>query len=480
MIAPLLALAVGAGALPLAPCVLETAGMGRTEAMCGAVFVEDEPAAGGAGGKLDIAIAILQATGPKKLPDPVVVLPGGPGQGATELAAVLRLGLRMVQRERDIILFDPRGTGRSHKLHCPDERDLPERLRASEEDVRARLLACVTALEEPTDGVVRPALRSITTARIAADLEEVRRALGVERWNLVGVSYGTRLALAYDRAFPGRARTLTLDGPAPFSMVVGEDASADALRALEALDKRCQETAGCGARDLVGVVTRLRASLDAAPREVTVPHPVRGAPSTLRMDGKTALSAIQHLLYTEESAALLPPLLAAATAGDLGPLAAQLFGRERVEDTVSQPMQLSILCAEDAPFFSRERARSAKESPFPDMREELKEACALWPHAEVPASFKDDLPATPTPALILVGTADPITPPRGATALRATLPNNHTVIGQGVGHNLLFRGCVPDLVHRFIQLGRVDELDASCAADLGPFPLFIDALGPAP
>lgn len=477
-----------AAALSLEPCVLETAGMGRTPAKCGSVAVvagADAPA----GAALSITFAVLEATGEKKHPDPVVVLPGGPGQGATELAAALAAGLHLVRRERDVVLFDPRGTGRSHKLECPDHRDLPARLRATDDEELARIAACAARVDAPTTAGPRP--RSITTTAIAADLDAVRQALGVERWNVLGVSYGTRLALAYDRAFPGRARTLTLDSPAPFSMIVGETASVDALHALEALDARCEETPGCRGRGLVRLATELRASLDATPREVTLAHPILGAPRTLRLDGKTALTAIQHLLYTEETAALVPPLLTAAAGGDLAPLSAQLFARERVDGTISQPMQLSVLCAEDVPFYGPASPAAPETpatpetpgraaNPFPDMREELKRACAVWPHAEVPASFHDDLPASPTPALVLVGSADPITPERGIPALRKTLQSQAIVVGKGIGHNLLFRGCVPDLIDRFIDAGGVDALDVSCATDLGPFPLFIDPMGPAP
>lgn len=462
----------------LQPCVLETPGLGRTEAKCGEVTVDG----GSSGAPLSIGFAVLEASGPKTLPDPLVVLPGGPGQAATELAAMIRPALAVIQRERDIVLFDPRGTGRSHALRCDDDRDLAARLRATDDEERARLLACIAAIEHPPEGGVVFDPRSITTGTIAADLDEVRKALGIERWNLLGVSYGTRLALVYDRAFPGRARTLTLDGVVPFSMIVGQQATDDALQAIEALDARCKATRGCPSQNLVDTVKELRRSLDETPRDVTFPHPVLGTSRTLRIDGETTLAVIHQLLYSEESAALLPPMLAAAAAGDLAPLAAQLYAAERLQGSLSQPMQLSVLCAEDAPFFVNGKTGSAVagESPFPDMRAELEKACKLWPHAKVPPSFHDDAPSSPTPALMLFGSADPITPPRGASAAKITLPNSKTVVGKGIGHNVFMRGCVPDLIRRFIDAGQVESLDASCASDLGPFPLFIDSMGPAP
>jgi pimeloyl-ACP methyl ester carboxylesterase len=421
--------------------------------------------------ELKIAFALLEATGNKKQPDPIVLLPGGPGQASTELAGVAERALHKALRDRDVVLFDPRGTGRSMRLSCKnDTRTIAEELVSTDEENAALLRECAQSL--PLDA------REITTAHIARDLDAVREALGVATWNLVGISYGTRLALAYDRMFPGKARSLVLDGVVPFSMRVGADAADDALAALRALDARCASLARCaGERSLESIVTGLRDKLDAAPAQVTLAHPTTGKEITLKVDGKTAVSVVRLLAYSEETTAILPPVLRAADAGDLRPLAALLATGEKIEDTLSQPMQLSVLCSED--LHGATPGQGA--GPFPDFVGEMGKACAHWPRGDVDARFHDDAPVSQTPTLLLSGTADPVTPPRWAEIARKTVPNSKHVIAKGVGHNVIFRGCAPEIVARFLASPTaVATLDVACADKLGPFPLFVDGMGPPP
>jgi len=319
--------------------------------------------------------------------------------------------------------------------------------------------------------------RTITTARIAQDLEALRVALGIETWNLLGISYGTRLALAYDRAYPGRARSLVLDGVVPFSMVVGEHATRDSEGSLAVLDARCTEKK-CAKKSLADIVRALRAELSKSPKSIRLMHPVTNVAEVVELNGHLALGMIRLSLYSEETTAILPPVLTAADAGDLGPLAAQLVMTETLEDSIAVPMQLSVLCAEDVPFFSDDAVSDA--ALFPDFRTDLRNACKSWPHATVPRSFHDDAPTSNTPALLLSGTADPVTPPPYAEAAQKTLPNSVHVVGRGSAHNLTFRGCIPEMIDRFLDAPAPKELDVSCAADLAPFPVFIDALGPSP
>jgi pimeloyl-ACP methyl ester carboxylesterase len=287
--------------------------------------------------------------------------------------------------------------------------------------------------------------------------------------------------------FPGRARSMVLDGVVPFSMRVGEEAGVDALAALRALDERCKNTKGCaveGGKSFEQIATTLRTQLDAAPEQVTLAHPTTGKTITLRLDGKTAIGALRMRLYSEETTAILPSLLRAADAGDLRPLAAQLALGEAMEDTMSVPMQLSVLCSEDIAASVRDGTKRDDQGPFPDFVTEMNKACAHWPKGDVDARFHDDEPVSQTPTLLLSGTSDPVTPPRWGEAARKTVPNSKHVVAKGVGHNVIFRGCAPEIVARFIASAStaqsVEKLDIACADKLGPFPLFVDVMGPAP
>lgn len=462
-----LALAAALAAAPaLEPCTLGSPGLPAVRARCGSIPVPRDPAAAGSG-TLALGFGLLPARDEGATKDPIVLLPGGPGQASTELAALVGAALGRARQARDIILFDPRGTGRSTRLSCDDGADLATRLGRSAEQERARLTACARNL--PLDP------RLVTTEIIAADLEALRVALGAERLNLVGISYGTRLALTYDRRYPGRVRALVLDGVVPASMIVGEHAAVDAEAALRVLDARCEKTPGCPRpAPLPATLAALKEQL-ATPKDVWVAHPRTGKRMALPVDARTLLAVVRLMLYAEESAALLPVLLAEAQAGDLGPLIAQALLAEQLEAGIADGMQLAVLCAEDAPFLSD----TPTAALFGGFEAELKNACAAFPHAEVPATFHDDAPSQ-TPALLLSGQADPVTPPAWGDAAARALPRSVHVKAKGVAHNVIVRGCAPELVERFLSAPDPASLDTSCASRIGPLPLFVDTMGPAP
>ena len=169
---------------------------------------------------------MLKATGASPKPDPIVPLQGGPGQAAVPLADFYARTLAPLREERDIVLIDVRGTGRSNPLGC----DIADAGSASSSDrpSPAAITACRTALESRAD------LRLYTTANIARDLDDVRRAMGIARWNLYGTSYGTRLAQEYLRRFGAHVRTVTMKGIVPPSLVIPLPYARDAQTALEA------------------------------------------------------------------------------------------------------------------------------------------------------------------------------------------------------------------------------------------------------
>src|SRR5699024_8656498 len=113
-----------------------------------------------------------------------------------------------VHEERDIVLVDQRGTGKSNPLRCLD----PEEDTLEEEEVLARLQECPGQLDAD--------LRFYTTDIAMQDLDRVRAALGYETVNLYGVSYGTRAALVYLKLFPARVRSMVLDAVVDPSFVL--------------------------------------------------------------------------------------------------------------------------------------------------------------------------------------------------------------------------------------------------------------------
>ncbi|MCA9904902.1 MAG: alpha/beta fold hydrolase, partial [Anaerolineae bacterium] len=167
---------------------------------CGLLFVpEDRTDPDSA--TIELAVAILYASEDDVQPDPIIYLAGGPGGNAVdELEAWV--DIPYIQ-DRDLILLDQRGTGYSFpSLNCPE-------IEESEDDAtqacRDRLVA---------DGVN---LQAYNSAENAADVADLRVALGYDEWNLYGISYGTRLAQTIVRDYPQGIRSVILDSAYPLA-----------------------------------------------------------------------------------------------------------------------------------------------------------------------------------------------------------------------------------------------------------------------
>ena len=105
--------------------------------------------------------------------------------------------------------------------------------------------------------------------------------------------------------------------------------------------------------------------------------------------------------------------------------------------------------------------------------------CAIWPQGEVPADFKEPVVAN-TPVLLLSGEADPVTPPQNALQVAETLPNSLALTAAGQGHNVITRGCMPQIAYEFIQNGSTHNLDTTCVEQIQPSPFFLTFSGPKP
>jgi pimeloyl-ACP methyl ester carboxylesterase len=464
--------------LELTDCQLSgSGGVGRAQARCGTLEVpEDHQQPGGK--KLSLRVAVIPARAHPR-PTPVFFLAGGPGQAATEQYVGALLTLARARQDHDIVLVDQRGTGGSSRLRCEMPAGMADPEALAEDPRLPWLEPCVKSL--PADP------RHFTTTAFVRDLDLVRQALGYEQIHLVGVSYGTRAALAYLREFPGRARTAVLDGVAPMPLNVGEHMHLTAQRALDLSFARCAATPDCARQfpDLPAELAAVLEKLGRAPPEVKLPHPTTGLPATVKLTGSRFASTVFLYSYSPELMGLLPLFIHTAHAtGDYAPVAAQsLFMFEDMEAGISRPLQYSVLCAEDVPFYAPElpKLEGLPERSYlgDSFRTMFRRICERWPHATVPPAFKEPVHSD-VPVLLLSGDADPVTPPLFGEMAKRTLPNSVHLTFPGQGHNVALRGCLPSLLGRFFRKGTLQGLDTSCAASVAPQPFFLDFLGHPP
>ena len=453
------------GRIAFTPCTLSPQfGPASVEAQCGSYEVAEDPARpDGRRIKLNIAW-IAPGEGADVAPDPVFLLAGGPGQAATEVYPQVAPAFREVLRHRNVVLVDQRGTGQSNPLKC-EATDLP--YDAGPEAVRAETVRCRAALSKSAD------LRFYTTTDAVRDLEAVRQALGVPQLNLLGVSYGTRVAQQYAMRHPAATRTLVLDSVVPNTLFLGNDFATNLEHALDLQFGRCEQSPRC-----VAAVGHPRAQLDALmatlrrdPPRVRYRDSATGASKEEILSADAVAGLMRLYAYMPLMSSLLPLQLHEAAAGRYDGLMAltRMLG-DSVAGQLAMGMQLSVVCSEDAAGLAADPALDGTllGNQFSEF---IGAQCALWPKGALPADFHQPL-RSDVPALLLAGEFDPVTPPRYGEEVVGTLPNARLFVLRGQGHNVIGAGCMPKLLAQFLQTADAKALDGKCLDTLGYVPPF--------
>ncbi|HEY2276108.1 MAG TPA: alpha/beta fold hydrolase [Steroidobacteraceae bacterium] len=431
------------------------------------------------GRHIGLHLAVIRSDAGTPDADIVVMLAGGPGEAATQAFADTAV-YAGVLKHHDVLLLDQRGTGGSNPLSC---KKTAEALRAQAPDgdvpgtdeVRRRVASCLAEVQKEADP------RYYTTTLAVEDLERVRRALGAPSFDMIGVSYGTRVAQQYLMRHPDAVRSAVLDSPAPNQLILGQGFAASLEAALQRDFADCTAAPACrkAFNDPMQTLYQLRDGLRANPRQVTFRDP-RTFESVSRMLTPGALVGVVRLFaYEPESAALLPLSIDAAAHGDFAPL----LGQQRLLDAdlagdINDGMGMSVVCSEDADEL-REQPQDADTMLGNLLVEQIKAQCGLWPHGTAPADFHTPL-RSDKPILILSGARDPVTPPKYGEEILPGLSNARQLVLKGQGHAVLGRGCMPKLIEEFIDHPDPKSLDAGCLDRLGPTPAFVDFNGAAP
>jgi pimeloyl-ACP methyl ester carboxylesterase len=462
------------GALGLEPCTLAAVGLPVTvSAYCGTLAVPEDRAQP-EGRRLELAVALVPARSKQPKPDPVFMLAGGPGQSAREAFPSVAGAFRELLRERDVVLVDQRGTGGSSPIDCRTPGEAAATEAAADPEAARRFAAeCLAGLDADP--------RFYTTSDAVLDLEAVRTAIGAEQVNLVGISYGTRVALEYLRREPARVRTAVLDGVVPPELALGSEHARNLESALDAHFALCEADADCrrqfgSPRELLDA---LLAELREAPQRVRYRDPLTD--ETREDDLTTAAVAgiVRLYAYAPQLAAMLPRSLAEAAAGRREVLMAQARMIESlVGEQIALGSQLSVSCAEDADRLRVDPADAGTLMGTAFVAAVLAQ-CEVWPRGRRPADFNAPV-RSDRPVLLLSGELDPVTPPRYGEAVVKHLPNGRHLVARGQGHNVMAAGCLPRLMGRFVATADARGLDAVCLEQLAPPPPFLGAYGWGP
>ena len=395
--------------------------------------------------------------------EPLYMLAGGPGQAASQLAKLLN-PLRTLNRERDIVLVDRRGAGKSDAFDC----GMDETMTVQIQEFVEQLASCYRATPERAG--------TLNSWQTVEDLETVRKALGHAKISLWGGSWGTRTALLYQQWYPQSLQSLVLDGVAPIETKVFLTAKA-AEASLQALELACAEDPVCAE------FGDWRSELDTllntwTPEQAAAfPDPFTGVPGDDPVEAWMLASAVRTVLYDPAAAAQLPYAVQQARRGNLLPLSG-IFGLfAKLEGSMAMGLTFSVACAEEVNRMSPDEIAADSANTFigDTFVRTFTEGCKRWPVAPRPYAKPDP---RDHPVLLISGTADPITPPVYAESALDYLSHKQHVVVTGGGHINSARGCIPALIRKFLDAPDT-SLDQSCVADIQRPPFMAAAYGPA-
>jgi pimeloyl-ACP methyl ester carboxylesterase len=421
-------------------------------------------------GEIAVAAAIVPGLGGGRARAPLLVLPGGPGQAGTDLGPLIDTAFGEARADRDIILFDPRGTGRSMRLRCTFDPGIGVFDATPVADAGERCYKRAASFGR--EGALRA---------VAQDIEALRSRLDIPRLDLWGGSYGTKYAQAYARLYPDRVRSIVLDGAISVDESILTTAAGDADRAWNRLVQDCRAANSCDAAypALDAEAFTLLRTAAARPLHRRIHDPVKGIEQDVVFDRVGLSNAIRGALYVPRFAALLPFAISRAASGDLSALAAlNAAGASWSTDTMALGATAAVMCSEEAPL-----ARSAKAGPgrlignsYADYWLAL---CRKWPAGRATFGAAESKPLG-MPALILAGALDPITPPARAQRVARGFRDARIAVAPAGGHTISTLGCAPQLIARFLDDGSPRRLDTACLRIPATRPPFvIDASGSA-
>ena len=442
---------------------------------CGIVEVPADRGALDNGRMIELPVAIFRSTDADP-GIPVIYLDGGPGGSSLEtLRFSYEDNIEPFLADRDYIVFDQRGTGYSEpSLACPETRELELELLDDPRDEEVQTEQYLEALQACHDRLVGDDIDlSVYNSREgAADVNDIRRALGYDVLHLNGISYGTRLGLTLMRDYPEMVASAVLDSPVPLQSDLNVDLPTSVAGAYDAFFAGCAADAECAAAypaleaDFYALVDQLNAD----PINFMVPDVFSGEEYEVLFDGESLKGTLFQTLYSNQMFPSMSKIIDQLQEGntselrwiEANALVSGLF--------LSEGVYHSVRCVEEVPFYDREALLEAAVSE-PDVADLFSDSdvvldvCDLWAVEPSPA-LENEAVSSDIPTLLLAGEYDPVTPFAFGRQTAESLSNVYYFEVPHVGHGVHVSDVCPmEMVLAFLREPTA-EPDSSCIAEM--------------
>jgi pimeloyl-ACP methyl ester carboxylesterase len=438
-------------------CDLYIGGMNDPSAKCAQLNVPEDRS-NPDGRMISLRLVVLPAKGPNPAPDPLVFLAGGPGDAATNFLTNSGLLYKQANQGRDIVYLDQRGTSEAHRLACDP---IPfEVARASQNEVNAFFKKCLKGL--PGDP------RFYATAEAMRDLDEARAALGYDKLNLFGISYGVTAAQVYMRMFPEHVRSVVLDHGTSLDLPFFQELPRASQSALESTFSLCERTADCQAAfpNLRSEWEAVLARLDQGPVVTSFIPPEEKEPFQVTRDDVTSFV---HTQLREGNYSIIPYMIhRLASTPDWTEIVRSVAEQNPSAGGESDflLMRNIVMCFEPAWGVNPDEIARLNQGAYnlePLLRDDQvqEKLCHALPQPDPALIYPTGKPM-PINTLIFNGQLDPQNPPENMAPALKEFTLSRQVVEPNLGHLTPTSGCRWDLVTEFIQQGSAENLDVSC------------------
>jgi pimeloyl-ACP methyl ester carboxylesterase len=426
------------------------------------------------GNQVYMHVVIFNSRSENPLPDPLIYLTGGGGGNELDnTLSYLDDGMDAILDQRDFIMYNQRGAKYSTPyLVCRGESSLMQNLFSGDyarDEINFAVLDFFTDCHNNLVGRGLD-LNKYNTAVNADDFNDLRIALGYEKVNIYGTSYGSGLALAILRSYSEHIRSAIIDSVYPPQVWFYSEYGTNANRAFQRIFEACESDEDCSQRypDVETVMYQVADELNANPRQFST-----GAWDTpvLTYNGSDFLNALYYYPYLSMPG-LLPKVVYDAADGDFRMVDNLMPHVLAVvpSDTIAAGVQFSILCREESSEEAYDLMLDLNSQLTPQLGAAMDlttsfEICEAWDID--PAEEWENAPVvSDVPSLVFAGEFDPITPLEWAQMAADTLSKHFLYVMPGRGHGIMRSDpCGLEIGLQFLD-DPTSEPDSSCIAEM--------------
>lgn len=416
--------------------------------------------------EIKLYIVVIPASDEKNVRSPVFYFQGGPGDAATNMIHYF-LKRPVYYKNRDIVLIDFRGTGKSNPLHC------------SGTQVRNTTQACMDEMF-PLDSVKKcfdelsamADLTQYTTEIALEDVEAVRQWLGYNAVNVFGQSYGTRACQSYMRQYPGSVRSAVMVGPVPTFMTMPLNHAKDGQRAWDLLIEECRNDSICNSqypllkKEFDAIIEKLRkgsviAGYNSSEQHIHEKIVIRHGPFS---------DLIRSIMYSPNGQRQIPYLIHEASKGNFQPLIEIAVARNAEPYGLADGFYLCVTCYEDVSYIDQHANLATKDTYMGSYRiEQQVNACELWKVGKASENYRQPV-VSDLPAFVIAGMRDPITPPHWADSVTQKMSKVQRLVIPQMAHGvrgLSNEDCLHTMINNFFNKPE-DTVDTACIELMQP------------